>query len=214
MEYLRHLGLRRTLLRAGYIALNQILDVEVFGCLFLVVGDENDTYLNSGPLEARFLEEEEVIELSRDPSNGLREPKETERALAQGDLCYALLDSGRPVNLCLFSNGLTHLVDDLYVRFDATWWYMYGGYTHPDWRGRRLHAIGVVRGFRELQKQGVDRLVTLYERTNYRSLVSLRRMGWQPCGTLWRLGVAGHSRLGRSKRARGQGISLERGSPA
>lgn len=212
LEYLRHLGFRRTIARAAYVALNQVVNADVFGCHFLNAGDENESYLDLGSLGARFLEAEEVIELSYDPSSGLREPSETERALAQGDLCYALLDRGRPVSLNLFSkNGPAHLIDDLYVRFQAPSWYNYGQYTHPDWRGRNLSSVGIIRAFRELQKRGVKRLVATIEWTNYRSLASARRTGWRPCGTLWRLGFAGHSRLGRTRRARRQGMYLERG---
>ena len=62
--YFRHLGFRRTLARAGYVALNQVANADVFGCHFLNAGGENESYLDSGSLDARFLEAEEVIEPS------------------------------------------------------------------------------------------------------------------------------------------------------
>ncbi|MDX1383816.1 MAG: hypothetical protein R3190_09260 [Thermoanaerobaculia bacterium] len=208
-RYARHLGWGRTLARACYLTLNRVVDAQVFDCLSMVAGEENEAYVDAGAFEARVLEPDEVGRLTADSGSGLRPLEETKRALCEGDLGYALLASGRPVHVSLFSPRPTRLTGDLYVRFPSPWWYMYGAFTHPDFRGRRLHAVGVVRGFRELQRRGVERMLCVCEWTNYRSRVSAMRMGWQPCGRVWRLGVGGRSRLGASREARAVAMRLE-----
>jgi hypothetical protein len=57
--------------------------------------------------------------------------------------------------------------------------------------------------------RGVSGFVGVYERTNYRSMVSALRMGWRPCGTLYRLRVGSWMRLVHSADARAVGMRLE-----
>ena len=60
---------------------------------------------------------------------------------------------------------------------------------------------------RTAEEVGFD-FVGVYERTNYRSMVSALRMGWRPCGTLYRVQVGSWMRLGRSAGARDVGMRL------
>jgi len=206
--YARRLGPRRAVARGAYVLLNQAGRFEVLHCLRLREQDANPAYLDAGPYDARLLEAAEVVALAEDAANGLPEPPVLEAMLARGDLCYGILDGGKLANVSFYASRPVPIYEDLEVRFDPARWYMHGAWTPPAWRGERLHAVGVVRAFRELRARGVRELVGTIEWTNHRSLVSARRMGWRPSGAIWHVRAAGHRRLGATRAARALGMHL------
>jgi hypothetical protein len=196
------------LLRGAYVMTNQLVAVSIFDCLQLRPEDVNTELVTSaGAYECRFLAPDEVdrfaSELESSPVPIIGE------ALARGDACYVVLDGERLANIGFYSSRPTPVLNDLVVHFDPPYWYMYGGFTPVAYRGRRLHALGVLGGALELFDRQIPGLVTVYERTNYRSMVSALRMGWQPCGTLYRIGVWPWMYLSRTAAARAVGMHLE-----
>jgi len=209
LEYARHLGLRRTLYRSAYVMANQVVAVSIFNCLQLRPEDVNTALLASGGrYERRFLGPGEIRRFAG--ALGPSGKRVAHEALARGDACYAVLDGGRLASFSCYSPHPTPILNDLMVGFDPPRWYMYGAWTPVSHRGRRLHGLGVIGASLELFERGVPALVGVYERTNYRSMVSAQRMGWKPCGTLFRLGVGHWTRLGGSAEAQRIGIRLER----
>lgn len=206
--YVRHLGAPHAAARAGYVLANQAIRLSVFDCLSMGPGEAERGLLSHGkPYECRFLEPDEAAGLAA----GLgAEPAATAREAAdRGDVCFGVLDSGRLANMAWFSPRPTPLVGDLVVRFEPPAWYMYGAWTPPEYRGRRLHAVGLIGGALSLFDQGVPELVTVYERTNYRTIVSTMRMGWTRRGRLHRIGAGPWDRTGRDAGAAQAGMSLE-----
>ncbi len=126
-----------------------------------------------------------------------------------GNLCYAVLDGKRLANIGFFSNRPTPLMGDLEIHFDTTYWYMYGAWTIPEYRGQRLHARSVLGGALELFGRGIPALVTVAEMTNYPSIISAVRMGWQYSGKLYCLRVGTRSRCGATAKARAFGMHLK-----
>lgn len=209
LDYTRHLGLRRTLLRGAYVATNRVIPVSIFGCLRLGPDDANRALAEpDGPFESRFVDADAMESLAGelDPV-GRRVVRE---AFARGDACHVVLDGGRLANVGLYATHPTPILNDLVMHFDRRCWYMHGAFTPAAYRGRRLHALGVVRAALALFERQIPALVGVYEWTNYRSLVSARRMGWKACGTVWRVGAGAWTGLGRTAAARAVGMRLER----
>jgi hypothetical protein len=208
-EYVRWLGLRRALYRSAYVVANRVVALSVLDCLELRLDDLSSTLVEAAEgYERGFLEPAQATAFA-----GTLEPAAAEivcEAAARGDACYALLEDGEPISVGCYSPRPTPVLNDLIVHFEPPDWYMFGGYTPPRHRGRRLHGIGVVSAALELFEQGVPALVTVCERTNYASLNSALRMGWKPCGTIHRVGIGPWTRLGRSADARGRRMRLER----
>lgn len=63
--------------------------------------------------------------------------------------------------------------------------YMYKGYTHPDFRGARLHGAGMGGALRALHAHGVNALISIVHWANYASLRSCKRLGYDEIGHLW-----------------------------
>ncbi len=62
--------------------------------------------------------------------------------------------------------------------------YMSYGFTHPDFRGFRLHGLIMGLALQELAERGVTRLVSLVAWTNWASLKSCERLGYVNLGNM------------------------------
>jgi hypothetical protein len=204
LDYLRHLGVRRTALRGAYVLTNRLVPLSVFQCVRLDTEHVNAALAEShDDFEGRFLDPASLARMADDlDAVGRRIVRE---AIERGDACYAVFDGGRLANVGFYASRPTPLVNDLMVHFDPRHRYMHGAFTPPGYRGRRLHALGILSAARALFADGVPALVGVYERTNYRSMNSALRMGWRRCGTIYRVGA----HVGRTAAARAVGMHLE-----
>jgi hypothetical protein len=207
LEYARRLGWRRALLRGTYVAANQLATVSILDCFHLRPADINRALTKAdGDYECRFLTPDELRSV-RGPHDETMARILGEAGL-RGDSAYVIRDGSSLVSIGLYTGNPTAIMNDLVVHFDPPAQYMYRGYTLEAYRGRRLHALGILRAASELFARGVPQLVTVCERTNYPATVSVLRMGWQPCGAIYRIGVGPWTRLGQTAAAQAVGMEL------
>jgi len=102
--------------------------------------------------------------------------------------------------------------EELSLRFSPQWAYMYKGFTRPEYRGQRLHAIGMALAMMEHSREGCHGLVSYVESNNYNSLKSCYRMGYVKAGTIVALRVGGRYliRVGRGCAPFGLGLRAVR----
>ena len=81
-----------------------------------------------------------------------------------------------------YSTKPTAISDELNLHFDPQWVYMYKGYTHPSYRGQRLHAIGMAKALEAFSEEGYKGLISYVATNNYASLKSVYRMGYRNIG--------------------------------
>lgn len=84
-----------------------------------------------------------------------------------------------------YSTSPTHFTDDLSVRFGRQWVYMHSRFTHPAYRGRRLHAIAMSIALTLYRSRGYRGLVSIVNADNAPSLKSCDRMGYRRFGTIY-----------------------------
>jgi len=208
LDYARRLGWRRALFRGAYVATNQVARLSIFDCFRLRPGDINtELAKTAGGYECRFLAPDEASRFSC--QLGSEVARSLHEALARGDKAYVILDGEHVASIGLYAEAPTPILSDLTVHFDPPSRYMYAGYTQAAYRGQRLHALGILRAALELFDRQVPQLVTLCERTNYPATISVHRMGWQPCGVLYRAGIGPWTRLGQTATARANGMRLQ-----
>lgn len=144
--------------------------------------------------EFRFLTAAEVEAFAAVPGNHLT-PYCADRIRGGRDFCYAALapdgrlaaygwyalDRVAAEHACGTSMQLPEGVA-----------YMYKGFTHPDFRGARLHGAGMGGALLALEPYGVRALVSLVHWANYASLRSCARIGYSVIGR-----TASWSGLGR-----------------
>ncbi len=179
----------------GLFAGSKFIADQVFSRIFSVQGVEF-VFLHKDSLpaeielpagfEARFLSPEELLPFTEDPSNDLG-PEMIERLRGGKDFCYAALHENR-----LAAYGWYSLKDieaehnfGISMKFPDTFAYMYKGFTHTDFRGKRLHGILMGRALQGLGDHGIEALVSSVGWTNFASLLSCDKLGYERLGRVW-----------------------------
>ncbi len=140
--------------------------------------------------EFRFLKSDEVAKFAAEQANDL-DAAMLERAATGRDLCFAALTGDR-----LAAYGWYALKEieaehnfGVAMSFPANVAYMYKGFTHPEFRGARLHGLGMGLALKNLAQFGVNRLVSTVAWTNTASMQSCDRIGYQRLGRLVTIGA-------------------------
>jgi hypothetical protein len=180
----RNAGIAGAGLDIAYRALNKVTRFMALTMLS-VTPETVDTGFLSGHAEHvhRFLSPPELEALSGDPVYQMP-PDFLSQAIAKGDRCYAILDGAVLASYGWYSRVETLVTDDLALRFGPEWVYMYKGFTRPEYRGQRLHAIGMAKAMIEYADEGYRGVVSFVEANNFSSLKSCYRMGYVKAGTI------------------------------
>lgn len=160
--------------------------------------------------EGLFLPEKILRKFSRNPEYELSE-EFLDYALDKGDQCYGFLDGDVLAAYGWYSIKPTETAwPDLVLDFDDRYIYMYKGFTHPIYRGHRLHAIAKTRALAAYLSCGCKGLVSYAEWNNFDSLRSNYRMGCADIGTIYVAGDFHHYFVYCDAECERNGIRLER----
>lgn len=137
--------------------------------------------------ELRFLTEEEIENYSKDPENDLGDLM-VGRIASGKDFCYAALSDNKLAAYGWYSlediEGLHNF--GIPISFPKNFSYMYKGFTHPEFRGKRLHSLLMGNALKELnQSHGIDALISTVTWTNFASLTSCKKLGYEFLGRIW-----------------------------
>ena len=167
-------------------ALNTVFDFKILRGMTAVIDDVPPEMLHAPGYQARFADRDELLTATEDPDVLCEmSPDFVERALAKGDECFGLFDGERLASFGWYSTQPTRIGDDLTLHFDPNWVYMYKGYTLPDYRGQRLHGIGMSLALKACTERGKLGLISYVRSTNVRSLRSIERMGYRIFGDVY-----------------------------
>jgi len=149
----------------------------------------------------RLLSHSEIVQLAEDPSYCLA-AEFVDRATFRQDLCVAAFRGERLASYSWYTRDFVEGQDHLGVPMSlpTDFAYMYNAFTHPECRGRRLFSTGVALASKTLAGQGVSKVVTTVNSSNFASLRSCRRLGFISLGQMWTLG-RGERRIARTPAA-------------
>ena len=136
----------------------------VLQCLYIDTPDPAFLTLAAGR-EAGFLDAATLDRYVGRPEYGLSEHF-VPRELAAGHQCFAIRAGDALATYGWYSTTATHFTDDLTVRFGRQWVYMHSGFTHPAYRGRRLHAFGMTIALSLYRARGFKGLVSIVTADN------------------------------------------------
>lgn len=137
-----------------------------------------------------------------------------DEALEQEDECYGILAGDALAAYGWYSRRPTRIdPSDLVMHHGDRYIYMYKGFTHPDHRGRRLHAIGMTTALQHYLSEGFAGLVSYIESNNLGSLHSAFRMGYRTFGAIYILKIFGIYLTHASAGCRRRGVRIERAGP-
>lgn len=132
-----------------------------------------------------FLNEDQIRHYAGDPDNDMSD-RFVEEALENGEDCFAVLDRGTLASYGWYTSKPAHVRNETYFFFEETSYkYMHKGFTHPDYRGQRLHAMGMAKACEKYVESGHRGLISLVEAHNLNSLRSVYRLGYQDIGNIY-----------------------------
>jgi len=141
-----------------------------------------------------FLTREQLMAFAGDPANELT-PAFVQSALAKGDRCFGILDGNALAAYGWYSTKPTAMDDSLVLHFDSRYVYMYKGFTHPNYRGQRLHAVGMGMALNVYLAEGSRGIVSYVEAQNLSSLKSCYRLGYLNMGKIFIWEALGQPRI-------------------
>ena len=163
------------------------------------------------PFEFRFLTADQIRHFAKDPALDLSDEM-AERIDAGRDFCFAALEGD-----CLAAYGWYALECiepehncNVAMSYSEQTAYMYKGFTHPDYRGLRLHGQGMGLALKRLVDRGVTSLVSTVDWTNQPSLRSCDRLGYERLGNIIAFGSRGQYILRTPSKARRKGVHFGR----
>jgi ribosomal protein S18 acetylase RimI-like enzyme len=178
-------GVGATLYHAAYRAANQVTEVAVWNAMMITVGLVAEQFLEDPRrAQGRLVDAGDMRRFVSDPGNALTEPF-IDEAVQKGDRCYGLFDGDVLMSYGWYSTRptrLTEVAGEPVLHFDPSYAYMYNGFTLPKYRGQRLHAIGMAAALERYTEEGEKGLVSYVDSSNFASLKSCYRMGFQNFG--------------------------------
>lgn len=212
-DNVKHLGYAKAGARAGYKLVNRAVHLDVLRFMDLTMEGLDPRFVAPvlpGGYEGRFLSRGEASALPEQFGAVLTRAF-VDTALAKGDAGFAIFDGATCAAFGWYSRRPTIIRDDLEMRFDPSWVYMYHGYTRPEYRGDRLHALGIARALASyVEDPAVEGIISITERTNYRTYASALRLGFTFRGTICRVGVGRLSFIAQSRSCDAYGVRVTR----
>ena len=180
----QHHGVTNVLRQYSLKIINKAMFVNVLTCI--AISKTKPSSLDIDPkYEHGFLDNDKLMKFSKDEDHEL--PSDfLEAAISKGDECYAVTDAGNLASYGWYSNKdtLTN-IESLSFCFDPKYIYMYKGLTKRDYRGQKLHAVGMSWALNRYLEKGFSGIVSYVEATNFDSLKSCWRMGYEKVGTIY-----------------------------
>lgn len=187
--------------------LRSVFRLQVIEVISLDETDLKDTPMYAPEIRFRFLTAAEVANFSCDPANELG-PEFAGRIVSGNDCCMAALDGDRLAAYGWYARGSVEAEHNFgtAMSYPEHMVYMYKGFTHPDYRGLRLHGIGMSLALQKLSGSGVCSLISTVEWTNTASLRSCDKLGYRRLGRLWSVIGKGNRLCITPKAARQLGV--------
>jgi hypothetical protein len=188
-------------------AINRLIEFHILKGVVVVPASLHPILVDSGRFRGAFAQREGML------ASPLAEydmtPAFVEEAFARGDDCYTLRDGDRLVSFSWYSRRSTPISEGLAVRLDPSWIYSYKSFTHPDYRGQRLHGITLSLALRSYADRGWRGAIGFVRSNNFPSRRSLARAGWRPFGAIVLVRILGRARGWATPGCRAYGVRLE-----
>lgn len=208
MQFTRQYGLGPTLKLGLDRTGRRICDLQVIQMVWLTP-ERAHAPEPQGDFTYRFLSAEDIDRCQDDPANELS-PEFRDRILSGKHRCYAALDGDQLAAYGWYALEQVQPEDcfGIGLRLPPHVAYMYKGLTRPEYRGRRLHGYLMCRALKEMQSDGVTRLISSVDWTNIPSLKSWSRIGYEFIGCIARWRQWGRPRMRVSSKARRDGVDF------
>ena len=208
LAFLKRYGLINWAFASGYKVLHRSLRYRAYRCMTLSADDVDSRFMETPEgLVVRHLSASEFSALPNG-TKFLSDAALRERA-QRDDWASTILDGEKIAAYGWYTSAPCVLNEVHDFHFDRRYVYMYDGFTDPGYRGRQLHAYGMAHAVRRVTDEGFLGLVSNVEASNFASLRSVERLGYEVFGTCRSVRLFGRDIAWGSKACRAHHISLE-----
>jgi hypothetical protein len=161
-------------------------------------------------LDFRFLAPDEIRACSADPANDI-DPWLVERAEAERELCFGVFVNQRLAGYgwCAFGAIDPRHSEGVAMTCPQRIAYTYKGFTHAEFRGKRLNGLRVLLAAKQLAARGIKKIVALVDWTNDASMRSCLDTGGTILGRLVTIGMGRYRWTFAPQSARAVGIEFQ-----
>jgi hypothetical protein len=159
----------------------------------------------------RFLTADEVEKFAEDPSYFM-DPSLAAGVRSGNEVCFAALACDRLAAFGCYTLGFVEPQQcaGAALSFPRDVAYMSYGFTHPEFRGFRLHGLIMGLALQQLANRGITKLVSIVAWTNWASLKSCWRLGYENLGHMATIGGKRHAIGFYPKAAKALGVRFGR----
>jgi hypothetical protein len=182
-------GVSRAIYKSLDVVLRKVFHTSVHTVVWLDVKSVADMKATDPRFTFRFLTPEEIEEYAKDPTFFIS-PKLADGVRNGTEVCFAALAGDRLAAFGCYTLGFVtpDRAAGAAISFPSDVAYMSFGFTHPDFRGARLHALVMGLALQQLAERGVTKFVSLVSWTNWASLHSCWRIGYKDVGNMVTIG--------------------------
>ncbi len=188
-EFRDRFGVKGTFFKLFDAVLNKGLRTHVHRVVWLELASVAKMAPPDESITFRFLSADEVASYAQDPSYYI-DPSLIEGVRSGHEVCFAALACDRLAAFgCYTLNYVEpHQAAGAAMSFPSDVAYMSYGFTHPNFRGFRLHGLIMGLALKELAKRGITKFVSIVAWTNIASLKSCERLGYLNLGNMITIG--------------------------
>jgi len=182
-------GVSSAVIDLAYRTARRVGHLQVVNLVSLNLADLSPAPPLSCGLESRWLTADEVRAYAADPTNDL-DASMASRLENARNYCHAIVDGSRLANYSWYALESIEPEHSLGIGlvFPLDTVYLYKAYTHPDYRGQRIHHAAIASAAPFFARQGISQLIAVIECANWASLRSHARLGCGRVGQVFRLG--------------------------
>jgi hypothetical protein len=187
-------GVSAAICKSFDVVLRKVFRTQVHTVVWLELKAVENMTAADPQFSFRFLSAEEVEKFAEDPTFYIS-PTLADGVRSGNEVCFAALVGDRLAAFGCYTLGFVKAQQaaGAAMSFPSDIAYMSFGFTHPDFRGARLHALIMGLALQQLAQRGVNKLVSLVSWTNWASLKSCWRMGYTNVGNMVTIGGRKHA---------------------
>jgi len=208
-QEIRDIGIGGTLYTVFLKLINRFVYFKILRGMVLSMDTVDPKNLkNDEKYTHQFLSKDALVEFSKHKEYELSEDF-IQETLGKGDGCFGILEKDTLASYGWYSNRPTPISNDLTLHFLKDYIYMYKGFTHHQYRGLGLHAIGMSKALEAYSTRGFKGIVSYVESDNFRSLKSVYRTGYKDFGNVYILKIFGKYFISSSNGCQQYGFWVE-----
>ncbi len=187
-------GTTGAIYKAADVVLHKVFRASVHTVVWLELKSVEQMACSDPQFTFRYLTADEVEKFAEDPSYYI-DPSLADGVRSGNEVCFAALAGDRLAAFGCYTLGFVRPEQcaGAALSFPSDVAYMSYGFTHPDFRGARLHGLNMGLALQQLAERGVTKLVSIVAWTNWASLKSCYRLGYVNLGNMTTIGGKKHA---------------------